>query len=112
MVPCENSNSVVPVTFRRRLFKGDALSPLVFCLVIAPLSSAVQEDSSPSISLTHILYMDDLKLYAQDNEELGATITVAESAAKAVEMELGAEKRGVAYLQSIELGGSGNQDER
>ena len=50
-----------------------------------------------------------------DCEELEANITVAEIAANAVGMELGAEKCGVAHLRKgkvVSLGGSGNQDDK
>ena len=60
-----------PILYKRYLFQGDALLPLLFCLAIPPLSHALKKlngyrnrRSTVKGSITHMLYMDDLKLYA------------------------------------------------
>ena len=40
--------------------------------------------------VTHIFYMDDLKLFVRDREELGPVVETTEYAAQAVGMEFGA----------------------
>ena len=93
----------VPVTFKRRLFQGDSLSPLLFCLAISPISAILREgdgyESSNVGKITHLFYMDDLKLYEGDSEELEATLELTETAARAVGMDLGAPKCGVAHFR-------------
>ena len=58
-----------PILYKRGLFQGDVLSPLLFCLAILPLSHALKRMNGYRIrrstvkgSITHTLYMDDLKL--------------------------------------------------
>ena len=102
----------VPVTFRRGLFQGDSLSPLLFCLAVSPVSAILRRGDgyeSPSMGkVTHLFYMDDLKLYEEDSEELDATVEQAEAASGAVGMQLGAQKCGVAHFRKgriIQRGG-------
>ena len=74
---------------------------MLFCLAITPLASQCRGFDSrhqPS-PITHILYMDDIKLYEPDPEELQATVTLTENAAAAIGMELGVAKCGVAHLK-------------
>ena len=49
--------------------------------------------------VTHLFYMDDLKVYEEDCEEMESTLEMVESAAQAVGMEMGAKKCGVAERQ-------------
>ena len=69
----------LPVTFRRDLYQGDSLSPLLFCLSVAPLSELLISgggfDSEFQCKpLTHLSFMDDMKLYEESREELEATV--------------------------------------
>lgn len=54
------------VHFQRGLLQGDALSPLLFCLCLGPVSSMLRKcegfvsDFQEDV-LTHLLFMDDLK---------------------------------------------------
>ena len=61
-----------PILYKKGLFQGDALLPLLFCLAILPLSHALIKVNGCRIrrstvkgSITHMLYMEDLKLYAE-----------------------------------------------
>ena len=62
---------------KRCIFQGDSLSPLLFCLPIDPLSGLLSSKvhfeskraSSPK-KFSHLLYMDDLKLYASPENML------------------------------------------
>ena len=69
--------------FRRGLFQGDSLSPLLFCLSIAPISHALRETSRFSVPyldspVTHLFFMDDLKVYAKNSDILGDTLRVVD----------------------------------
>lgn len=53
---------VSPVTFRRVLYQGDSLSPLLFCLCVAPLSSALRKGGGFNSQfqrepVTHLMFM-------------------------------------------------------
>ena len=68
-----------PVRFRRGLFQGDSLSPLLFVLAVAPLSSFLGLAggfSSPhhESPVTHLLFMDDLKVFEESKVELDSTV--------------------------------------
>ena len=63
------------VTVKCGIFQGDTLSPLLFCLALNPLSHLLDQlDASYKVSsdtfLTHLLYMDGLKLFARNDESL------------------------------------------
>ena len=65
----------VDLHYHRGLFQGDSLSPLLFCLSIMPLSHVLRSiDSYKSRSfggrVTHLLFMDDLKVYARDDRAM------------------------------------------
>ena len=66
---------------RNGLMQGDTLSPLLFCLTIAPISAWLRAHvglyktnmgprSDGALEMSHILYMDDLKVYATSWEDL------------------------------------------
>ncbi len=91
----------VNLQFRRGLFQGDSL---LFCLSIAPLSSALRYGlggvTFPGFKtcITHLLYMDDLKVYATGRRSLEHALSVMDRASKAVGMELGPAKCAEAHL--------------
>ena len=95
-----------PILYKRGLFQGDALSSLLFCLTILPLSHALKKlngyrirRSTVKRSITHMLYMDDLKLYAESPAALTEALSVVDRVASAVDMKLGLKKCGVAHMQ-------------
>ena len=54
--------------------KGDSLSPLLFCMALIPLSQLLNSTGYGykimEKKINHLFYMDDLKLYAQNDGEL------------------------------------------
>ncbi|KAK5970654.1 reverse transcriptase [Trichostrongylus colubriformis] len=73
----------VPLEIRNGLMQGDTLSPLLFCLAIAPISGWLRSNIEPyktrtgsdarsegSLEVSHIFYMDDLKVYTTNWEDL------------------------------------------
>ena len=73
----------IPMKFRRGLFQGDSLYPLLFGLVVAPLSKLLGMAGgfvSPyqQAPVTHLLFMDDLKVYEESQAELESTLVVVE----------------------------------
>ena len=93
----------IPITLRRGLFQGDSLSPLLFCLCIAPLSHALYngtgyESRFLARPLTHLLFMDDLKVFDESQENLQKKVKAVEDTSSAVGMELGLKKCAVAHI--------------
>ena len=69
------------IMIKSGIFQGDSLSPLPFYLTLAPLSSLINESTygyhTQGHKITHLLYMDDLKMYAKnDNQQTGLLSTV------------------------------------
>ncbi len=56
----------VDIQYRRGLFQGDSLSPLLFCLSTAPLSWALSQRQGVCSKMLdrHTIFVDDLKVYA------------------------------------------------
>jgi len=58
------------------IFQGDSLSPLLFCVCLIPLTEQLNrlntgyEEPITKTKISHLLYMDDLKLIAKSEEEL------------------------------------------
>ena len=98
----------VDLNYHRGLFQGDSLSPLLFCLCIAPLSHALRLGPGYKCvhldhPMTHLLFMDDLKVYARSPTTLETALGVVDRVSRAVGMELGLRKCAVAHVASGRL---------
>ena len=96
------------VRFRRGLFQGDSLSPLLFVLTVGPLSSYLGlaggvQNAHHGSPITHLLFMDDLKVFEKSQEDLEAAVEGVEGLSAAVGMTLGAGKCAVAHLRAGRL---------
>ena len=75
-----NGETLGSVNINRGIFQGDSLSPLLFVLIMIPLSMILREAKSryklgkDKPSINHLLFMDDLKLYASKRDELDSLI--------------------------------------
>ena len=99
----------IPVRFKRGCFHGDTLSPLLFCLCIALLSHSLSQvggfkSEFRNERITHQVYIDDVKLYEENKDELEATMQMMESISEVIGMSLGMTKCGVVHIGP---GGSG-----
>ena len=89
----------VKIAIARGILQGDSLSPLLFVLVMTPLTILLRKengyrftkDTSGNI-LNHLLFMDDLKLYARNQEELESLVEIIHIYSKDVGMELRLDK--------------------
>ena len=58
------------------IFQGDSLSPLTFWICLVPLTEQVNtlnigyEKHTTKTKISHLLYMDDLKLIVKSEEEV------------------------------------------
>ena len=96
---------IVRVNLKRGLFQGDSLSPLLFCLSILPLSCVLRENGegfngySLGRPISHLLFMDDLKVYARDRASLARTVELVDSISEAMGMTMGLRKCAVAHMR-------------
>ena len=92
------------VKVRRGIFQGDSLSPLLFCIAIDPLSKLIKKESirysfnksrkredKVKDLISHLLFMDDLKLYAEDEKGLEKLIEIVHEFSRDIGMEFGLE---------------------
>lgn len=89
------------IRIRRGIYQGDSLSPLLFCVAMNPLSSVLNRtevgarvcgNQADSTKVTHLLYMDDIKLYARSAEGLESLLRHTEMFSKDISMEFGIDK--------------------
>ena len=87
------------VKIKRGIFQGDSVSPLHFIISILPLSFLLNQpnvgysldcNSGPTIS--HRLYMDDLKLYASLEKDMEKLVNTTSEFSKDIKMEFGLDK--------------------
>ena len=84
-----------PIAFRRGMFQGDSLSPLLFCLCLAPLSHALQGETGLRMGaerITHLFFMDNMKVYVGSRQDLEQMLRVVDKVSGAVGMALGLRK--------------------
>ena len=55
------------------IFQGDSLSPLLFCLSLAPLTNLLRDTNCgcdiQEKKLSHLFYMDDVKLFSKNIQQ-------------------------------------------
>ena len=95
------------VKIARGIFQGGSLPPLFFVLVMIPLTILLAKekfgfrftkDTSGNI-LNHLSFMDDLKLYGQNEEELERLVEIVHIYSKDVGMEFGLDKCGMLVIR-------------
>ena len=78
------------------IFKGDSLFPLLFCLPLFPLTKIINNSQygykMKNNKINHLFYMDDLKLYASNDNELEGLIKTAKVFSDNIGMQFGLEK--------------------
>ncbi|XP_045510128.1 uncharacterized protein LOC123705416 [Colias croceus] len=93
------------IKIRRGIFQGDCLSPLWFCLALNPLSYLLERLGSGfqlrrgGLRLNHLLYMDDLKLFAPNRSRLTELLKITCDFSSSIGMELGVDKCAVIHVE-------------
>ena len=84
------------VSIKCGIFQGDTLSPLLFCLALNPLSYLLDNlkgyKISSTVNLTHLMYMDDIKLFAQDDNGLRTLVDHVKKFSDDIGMQFGYQK--------------------
>ncbi|KAI5731489.1 hypothetical protein M8J77_010820 [Diaphorina citri] len=84
------------ILFKRGLYQGDSYSSLWFCLSINPLSTILNTMSTgyklDGMNFTHLLYMDDLKLFASSAINLQKMINIVHDFSTDIQMSFGLDK--------------------
>ena len=78
------------------IFQGDSLSPLLFCLALAPLSTLLSNTKQGyeinKRKINHLFYMDDLKAYAMNDNQLKNLLDIMNTFSDDIKMEFGLDK--------------------
>lgn len=79
------------------ILQGDALSPLLFCLAMNPLSQLISATRygytvKSQQLVQHLFYMDDLKLYAKKENDLESIISTVHLFSVDIEMTINLNK--------------------
>lgn len=89
------------------VLQGDSFSPLLFCIAMAPISHAINslkcgyktafgKSKNMQIELSHLFYMDDLKLYGSSLESLTEMVEMVDTVSTAINMKMNTKKCAVA----------------
>ena len=87
-----------PIQIRRGIFQGDSPSPLLFCIALIPLTNVLNRaDCECQVhgterKISHLMYMDDLKLLGRNENDLKNEIKIAHTISKDLNMNFGLEK--------------------
>ena len=96
------------VKIKRGIFQGDSLSPLLFCLSIDPLSRMLNsKDNGYNMNargqepqkVGHLLYMDDLKLYANSEKVLKDQLNTVREFSADITMKFGLDKCAIVAIE-------------
>jgi hypothetical protein len=86
------------IEIERGIFQGDSLSSLLFCICLIPLTEQLNrlntgyEEHTTETKISHLLYMDDLKLLGKSEEELQKQIQTVTTCSDDIHMEFGLDK--------------------
>ena len=98
--------SLAEAKVQRGIFQRDALSPLLFEIAMMPLNHILRKCtgeyklSKPQEKVNHLMYMDDIKLFAKDEKELEILIQAVRIYSQDIEMEFGIEKSAILIMKS------------
>lgn len=106
-----NNELLLNIRVKRGILQGDALSPLMFCLAVAPVSYWLNKGAgyrsylysdSRYIQATHSYYMDDLKLYTQSLEEMKGQLGKVSKIGKSIGILINPAKSAFKVVKSTE----------
>ena len=85
-----------PIQVRSGIFQGDSLSPLLFCLCLAPLSKMLNSTEHGyevnGKKISHLFYMDDLKTFAKNNNQQEGLLQTVKTFSDDICMQFGLDK--------------------
>ena len=86
------------ISIKQGIFQADSLSPLLFCLAIVPSTSEINASgygykmNRNSLPISNLLYMDDLKLYASNDDQQQGVIQIVKQFSEDIKMNFGLDK--------------------
>ena len=99
------NNKLEKVNIRRGIFQGDSLSPLLFVVALIPVTILLRtlkqgySFGKEKERLNHLLFMDDLKLYGSNDNEIDSLVKVVKIVSGDTGMKFGFHKCAVLKMQ-------------
>ena len=103
---------------RRSIFQGDSLSPLLFCMALSKelnrtgygyrMTTGHGETAKRQL-ISHLLYMDDLKLYGRNSDQLDELLHTVRTFSDDIQMKFGLDKCAVAHFVNGRLSGHNSE---
>ena len=94
---------------RRRIFQDDSLSPLLFVLVMIPLTFVLRQTKASyelkkgGKKINHLLFMDDLKLFAKNEDQIDSLVNTVRIFSEDIQMEFELPKCGVLIMKRVKV---------
>ena len=91
---------------QRGIFQGDPLSPLLFIIVMKPLNHRLRKCTAgykltkSQEKINHLLYMDDIKLFAKNEKELETLIHALRIYSQDIGVKIGIENCAMLVMKS------------
>ena len=104
-----NGEDLGEVNVRRGIFQGDSVLPLLFALSMLPLSlilkkvNACYKWGKKEYKLNHLLFTDDLKLYAKSEEQTNTLVRTVHVFSTDIGMEFGIKKCAILTMKRGEI---------
>ena len=92
------------VSIQCGIFQGDSLSPLLFIMALMPLSIILNNSGKGYLSqrqnprVSHLVYMDDIKLFASSRQHLDSLLTTLSLFSDDICMQFGCSKCNILTL--------------
>ena len=94
------------INIKRGIFQGDSLSPLLFIIALIPMilrKVTYAYEFKSGVKLNHLLFMDDLKLYAKSETGLESLVQTVHIFSNDIGIEFGVEKCAVMMIRRGKL---------
>ena len=97
------------VKIKRGIFQGDSLSPLLFVMTMISLilvlrkTNIFYEVRKKGKRINHLLFMDDLKLFAKNVDQIDSLVNTVRIFSGNIKMEFGLSKCGVLIMKRGKL---------
>jgi sulfur relay (sulfurtransferase) complex TusBCD TusD component (DsrE family) len=97
----ESTIKTKEIKINRGIFQGNLLSALWFCIALNLLSNTLNQSKygyqidkqhNNKVTLNHLLYMDDIKLFASNNQQLSSLLQITEMFSADIKMNFGIDK--------------------
>lgn len=104
----EHHIEIKDIKINRGIFQGDSLSALWFCLCLNPLSNLlnattygvkIKYENNCYYKINHLLYMDDIKIFAPDQKEMRSLLNLTEQFTQDTCMQFGINKCRILHIE-------------